>query len=174
MTTTLRSVLILAALATVLVACGTASAPSGSADPSPSTPGAPSQEPSVEPEPSEDPGEPVPSGTLTVADGAVVDGPGTPLSEALEGDLSLPLLVRGTVFLDADGNVWMADSITDASVPTFSDIRVQLANYPTDGPTWDMADAAITGLQEVNGIRLHYVDEGEGPLVILLHGFPFL
>ena len=27
---------------------------------------------------------------------------------------------------------------------------------------------------EINGIRLHYVDEGDGPLVILLHGFPFL
>ena len=27
---------------------------------------------------------------------------------------------------------------------------------------------------EVNGIRMHYVDEGEGPLVILLHGFPYL
>jgi pimeloyl-ACP methyl ester carboxylesterase len=27
---------------------------------------------------------------------------------------------------------------------------------------------------EVNGIRLHYVDEGQGPLVILLHGFPYL
>lgn len=27
---------------------------------------------------------------------------------------------------------------------------------------------------DVNGIRLHYVDEGEGPLVILLHGFPYL
>ncbi len=27
---------------------------------------------------------------------------------------------------------------------------------------------------EVNGIRLHYVEEGEGPLVILLHGFPYL
>lgn len=25
-----------------------------------------------------------------------------------------------------------------------------------------------------NGIRLHYVEEGEGPLVILLHGYPFL
>jgi hypothetical protein len=99
------------------------------------------------------PGEPVPSGTLTVADGAVADGPGTPLSEALAGDPSQPLLVRGTVFLDADGNVWMAESITDASVPTFSDIRVQVANYPNDGPTWDMADAEITGLQEVNGIR---------------------
>ena len=26
----------------------------------------------------------------------------------------------------------------------------------------------------VNGINIHYVDEGEGPLVILLHGYPFL
>jgi len=27
---------------------------------------------------------------------------------------------------------------------------------------------------DVNGIRLHYVEEGKGPLVILVHGFPFL
>ena len=27
---------------------------------------------------------------------------------------------------------------------------------------------------DVNGIRMHYVDEGKGPLVILLHGFPLL
>lgn len=27
---------------------------------------------------------------------------------------------------------------------------------------------------DVNGIRMHYVDEGEGPLVLLLHGYPFL
>lgn len=26
----------------------------------------------------------------------------------------------------------------------------------------------------VNGIRLHYVEEGQGPLVILVHGFPYL
>ena len=26
----------------------------------------------------------------------------------------------------------------------------------------------------VNGIRLHYVEEGQGPLVLLLHGYPFL
>ena len=25
---------------------------------------------------------------------------------------------------------------------------------------------------EVNGVRLHYVEAGRGPLVILLHGFP--
>ncbi|MGA7992209.1 MAG: alpha/beta hydrolase, partial [Thermoanaerobaculia bacterium] len=24
----------------------------------------------------------------------------------------------------------------------------------------------------VNGIRLHWVEQGEGPLVVLLHGFP--
>lgn len=27
---------------------------------------------------------------------------------------------------------------------------------------------------EVNGIRVHYVEEGSGPLVLLLHGYPFL
>ena len=27
---------------------------------------------------------------------------------------------------------------------------------------------------DVNGIRMHYIDEGQGPLVILLHGFPYL
>jgi len=27
---------------------------------------------------------------------------------------------------------------------------------------------------DVNGIRMHYVDEGQGPLVLLLHGFPYL
>lgn len=27
---------------------------------------------------------------------------------------------------------------------------------------------------EANGIRIHYVEEGTGPLVVLLHGFPFL
>ena len=161
MKNSIRSVLILTAVAILLVACGTAASPSGSADPSPSSPAAPSDAPSEAPpsappseEPTETPaGEPVPSGTLTFAEGAVVDGPGVPLAEAVEGDLSQPLLVRGTVFLDEDGNVWMADSITDASVPTFSDIRVRVANYPTDGPTWDMANAEDTQLQEVNGIR---------------------
>jgi alpha/beta hydrolase fold len=27
---------------------------------------------------------------------------------------------------------------------------------------------------DVNGIRMHYVDEGHGPLALLLHGYPFL
>jgi epoxide hydrolase 4 len=35
-------------------------------------------------------------------------------------------------------------------------------------PTAQQSDAYA----EVNGIRLHYVEAGEGPLVVLLHGFP--
>ena len=51
----------------------------------------------------------------------------------------------------------------------------------TDQPrtAWGQVDADDPGafnhcFAEVNGIRMHYVDEGEGPLVILLHGFPYL
>ena len=36
---------------------------------------------------------------------------------------------------------------------------------PGDGP-WRH------GFAEANGVRLHYVEAGAGPLVVLLHGFP--
>ena len=41
---------------------------------------------------------------------------------------------------------------------------------------WDAddPDAFDHRFAEVNGIRMHYIDEGQGPLVILLHGFPYL
>ena len=150
MTTSLRTSLILAVLAVVLVACSTNAVATPSPTEAPSSPAAPTDTPA----PSDQGGE-VPSGTLTAADGAVVDGPGVSLSETLAGDLSEPVLVSGVLWLDEDGTVWLADEVTDASVPTFSDVRVQVANYPTDGPTWDMADADLTGLQEVNGIRFY-------------------
>ncbi|WP_256580298.1 alpha/beta fold hydrolase [Pseudomonas sp. Irchel s3f7] len=38
----------------------------------------------------------------------------------------------------------------------------------------DDPDAFNHCFAELNGIRLHYIDEGQGPLVILLHGFPYL
>src|SRR2546428_1231414 len=28
------------------------------------------------------------------------------------------------------------------------------------------------GYAEVNGVRLHYVEQGKGPLILFLHGFP--
>lgn len=35
-----------------------------------------------------------------------------------------------------------------------------------------MSDAIKHGQVEVNGVRLHIAEQGEGPLVLLLHGFP--
>jgi hypothetical protein len=154
-----KPILAASTLAIVLAACG-ATGTSDQPSAEPSTPSTPSVEPSDQPsvEPSEEPslgpsGAPVPSGTLTAADGAAVDGPGISLEEALAGDLSEPVLVRGVLFLDENGDVYLADSIVDATVPTFGELRLAVANYPSDGPTWDMAGAPVTGLQEVNGIR---------------------
>ncbi|MBV7523481.1 MULTISPECIES: alpha/beta hydrolase [unclassified Pseudomonas] len=38
----------------------------------------------------------------------------------------------------------------------------------------DDPDAFNHCFADVNGIRMHYIDEGQGSLVILLHGFPYL
>jgi hypothetical protein len=152
MKTSIRSALILAGAAFVLAACTSTATPSTT--PAPSDTPAPSVAPSQGPS---EQGAPVPSGTLTVSDGAVVDGPGTPLADALAGDLSQPMLVRGTLYKDANGDVFFAATLEDAAAPTFGDPILSVENYPTDGPTWDIADAAITGLQEANGI-LFYED----------------
>ena len=156
-----RPIRIILAVAIVVgvAACSATAAPE-SDDPTPSAPAEPSLTPSASPSPTppESPSpapeaSPEPIGVLTVQDGAAVDGPGVSLAEALVGDLSQPLLVRGTLFRTDDGQVFFTDSVTDASVPTFGDIRLTVDNYPTDGPTWDMADADIKGLQESNGVR---------------------
>ncbi len=34
------------------------------------------------------------------------------------------------------------------------------------------ADTPREGFVEVNGVRLHFVEQGTGPLIVLLHGFP--
>ena len=166
MKTSIRSILAVTAIAILLAACASASAgdptarlePSSPASPSappsapPSTP--PSGAPAETPTPTETPeADPEPIGTLTPQDGAVYDGPGVPLADVLEGDLSNPVFVIGTLVLDTDGQLFFTDSVTDGSVPTFGDVRLRVDNYPTDGPTWDVAEADITGLQEVNGVR---------------------
>lgn len=153
-TRAITSITMIAATTILLAACSAAG--TGSTPPA-SPPATPTPQPSVaapSEAPSEAPSTPAePTGTLTVADGAVVDGPGIPLAEALAGDLSQPVLVRGTLFLTEAGEVFLAASLVDAAVPTFATPLVRVENYPTDGPTWDMAEADMTGLQEVNGIR---------------------
>jgi len=153
MKTSFRPPLLGSVVAILLAACTTAASPSGT--PTPSETPMPSVAPSEAP--SEVPGTPVPSGTLTVADGAVVDGPGIPLAEAMDGDLSQPILVRGTLYRDANGDVFFAATLGDAAAPTFGEPILAVDNYPTDGPTWDLGDAEVTGLQEANGI-LFYED----------------
>ena len=164
MKTSIRFFLAVMAMAILLAACATAGTgdPTPSLEPSsPASPSAPPSEapaetpaPTQTPTPSEAPeASPEPIGTLTPQDGAVYDGPGVPLAEVLEGDLSQAVFVIGTLVLDTDGQLFFTDSVTDGSVPTFGDVRLRVDNYPTDGPTWDVAEADITGLQEVNGVR---------------------
>ncbi len=44
--------------------------------------------------------------------------------------------------------------------------RVIEASKPSAGGGWEHKSASV------NGVRLHYVTAGQGPLVLLLHGFP--
>lgn len=149
----IRSILALSILVVVLAACGTTAGAPVSTPPVPTAPADPTVAPSQAPQ--ETPAAtPTVFGTLTVI-GASVSGPGEPLADALARDLSEPVFARGVLFLDTDGQVYLADSLTDASVPTFGDLRVRVANYPTDGPTWDIANAELTGLQEANGIPFY-------------------
>lgn len=55
-------------------------------------------------------------------------------------------------------------------------VAMQAGQARASGPQMDADDPAAFHhrFAEVNGIRLHYVEEGQGPLVILLHGFPYL
>ena len=56
-----------------------------------------------------------------------------------------------------------------STVTRISHPRAASARADVDNP-----DAFNHCFAEVNGIRMHYIDEGQGPLVILLHGFPYL
>lgn len=44
----------------------------------------------------------------------------------------------------------------------------------TAAPTVDDPHGFLHRFAEVNGMRIHYVEEGEGPLVVLVHGIPYL
>ena len=152
MTHSIRSIFALSILVIVLAACSTtAGAPSSQAP----SPAAPSVEPSVapsEPAPPADEEREV-AGTITVAE-AAFSGPGVTIQEALDlgpsGDS--PQLVRGVLFRDTDGTVYLATSVSDVAAPTFDGPMLEVLNTPNDGPGWDMANAELLGLEEANGI----------------------
>jgi hypothetical protein len=156
MTHPIRSFLALSILALVLAACGqTADAPA-SETPEPSQPTAPSQAPTDPPAASsEEPeaGARDVAGTITVAQMAF-SGPGGTIQEALDTapDGDLPSLVNGVLFRDTDGSIYLATSVSDTSAPTFDGPMLQVLEMDADGPSWDMANAEMLGLEEANGI----------------------
>ena len=164
MTLPIRSFLALSILVVVLAACSaTAGAPTASPA-SPTEPASPPAEPTAEPTnapsvaPSETP-EPAAegrevAGILTMAEMAF-SGPGGTIQEALDHGPTgneLPTLVNGVLFRDTDGTIYLATAVSDESVPTFDAPLLEVRNYPNDGPSWDIANAEMLGLEESNGI----------------------
>ena len=166
MTLPIRSILAISILTIVLAACSTTvgapASPSPSPSASPSQPAAPSVQPSVQPsvaptvEPTEAPADDKRevAGTITVAEMAF-SGPGGTIAEALAngptGD-ETPTLVNGVIFRDTDGTVYLATAVSDTAAPTFEAPMLEVLNTPNDGPSWDMANAELLGLEEANGI----------------------
>jgi predicted small secreted protein len=156
-----RFILALAGLVLVLAACSTtAGAPTDSAAPDPTAPASPSVAPSEAPSeapvaPSEAPeaDEREVAGTITVAEMAF-SGPGGTIQEAIDAgsDPDMPSLVRGVLFRDTDGRIYVASDLADAAAPSFDGPMLEVLNMASDGPSWDMANAEALGLQEANGI----------------------
>lgn len=164
MTHPIRSIIALAILTVVLVACGqTVAAPASDRPETPAPTAEPTAKPTVTPtmaptatpsvEPTEAPSVREVAGTITVAD-AAFSGPGATIQEALDNGASgeFPTLVNGVVFRDTDGTIYLATSVSDASAPTFDGPMLEVLNAPNDGPSWDMANAELIGLEEANGI----------------------
>ena len=149
MNLSMRSLLAASALAIILAACGTtAASPLETASPPPASP---TIAPSEAPEGPEAPEAPEVVGTITPV-GAAVMGPGGSISDAFASGNTEPVLVNGVLYMDTDGRIYLADSLTDASVPTFGGVRLEVVDYPTGGAEWDIAHADDTGLQEANGV----------------------
>jgi hypothetical protein len=135
-----------------------ASTPEPEATPPAATP-APTAPPSVPPseEPSEEPAETPDAsadvvGTFSMIDGVATTGPGIPLVEAIANPTGEPTIVNGALFMDANGVLFLAASVTDASAPKFGGPLLRVLGYPEGGAEWDPANAEITGLQQANGI----------------------
>ena len=157
MTQRIRTLLLLTITTTLLAACGTTTAAPESQAPEPTQPATPSVEPSEAPaeSPVEEPAneEREVDGTITVAEMAF-SGPGGTIQEALDNGPSgdLPTLVRGVLFRDLDGRIYIATAVSDTAAPTFEGPMLEVLNMENDGPSWDTANADLLGLEEANGI----------------------
>ena len=86
-----------------------------------------------------------------------VSGPGVTIQGALDSEQwpqqrHCRSLVNGVLFLDTDGTIYLATSVSDASVPTFDGPMLEVLNLDNTGDSGDMANAELLGLEEANGI----------------------
>ena len=148
----IRTLLLLTITTILVAACGTSAGSPASQSADPTQPASPSVEPSETPAESPTDEREV-AGTITVAEMAF-SGPGGTVQEALDAGSSdeYPNLVNGVLFLDTDGTIYLATSLSDASVPTFDGPMLEVLNMDNTGESWDMANAELLGLEEANGI----------------------
>lgn len=183
MTRPIRSILALSVIAIILAACGTTIGAPASESPSPSQPATPVVVPSEEPTPSpvapsqpaapSEPADPADEerevdGVLTIYPGTW-SGPGGSIQEALDHGSTgpdLPTLVNGILFRDTDGRIYLADSVSDVTVPTFERPMLEVLGYPNEGSMWDMENSEMLGLQEANGIVFQQESSLLGTLVV--------
>lgn len=92
------------------------------------------------------------TGTMTIVEGSVADGPGVSIAEALATGGAEPLLVNGILLQDADGTIWLCESLSDSSPRACADSYLQVDNFPEDAGDLDPANADATGLQEEDGV----------------------
>ena len=91
--------------------------------------------------------------TIVLEGGAVADGPGETIANAIARASTEPTLVNGALLLDTDGTIWLCDSVDEsASPPECGEPRLMVANFPEGASDFDMESAELTGAQEADGV----------------------
>jgi hypothetical protein len=91
--------------------------------------------------------------TIVLEGGAVADGPGESIADAIARASTDPTLVNGALLRDTDGTIWLCSSVDeDASPPECEEPRLVVANFPEGTADFDMESAELTGAQEADGV----------------------
>ncbi|HEV7200747.1 MAG TPA: hypothetical protein VGO32_08100 [Candidatus Limnocylindria bacterium] len=92
------------------------------------------------------------AGTITIVEGMAVDGPGLTIPEALNSGEADPLLVNGILLQDAEGTIWLCQSLSDSSPRACAGAFLAVEDFPEGVGDLDPANADVTGLQEEDGV----------------------
>jgi hypothetical protein len=83
-------------------------------------------------------------GILVIQDGAVADGPGISVQEALDYTGGAEVLVNGSLVIDPDGVVLLCDALAESFPPQCGGARLEVRGLDPAGQP---------DLQEANGVR---------------------